>query len=697
MTDHPLISAFGAVSVVIAIALAASCSSGTGVEIYVPIDDDDIGGTVTSSNGPEAGVWVIAETTDLPTKYAKIVATEDAGRYVLPDLPEATYDIFVRGYGLVDSAKVQASPGAALDLSAVVAPDEASAAQYYPANYWFAMLEPPPSSDFPGTGDDGNGIPEQQATLQHWIGDLKMTFSCAQCHQLGNKFTREIPPELGTFDSTVEAWDHRLQVGMSGGGMYNTLVSKLGKDRGLQIFADWTDRIAAGELPPEKPPRPVGRERSIVLTLWDWAEPTQFVHDEISTDKRNPTLNANGPVYGVTEHSGDWLTVLDPNTHTASKIAIPPAPGAPEDPLVPLRVPSPYWGEEDIWSRRVVAHNPMMDSTGRVWTTARDHCRIFDPETQAFTIVEGCVARHHLQFADDEDRTLLSNSPPTWFKTKVWEETGDVEAAFGQFPLILDVNGNGQQDEAVGPADPIDPNKDKTIRTGFLYAVISNPTDGSVWWAEMANPGSLIRVDPGDNPPETALAEYYQPPFYNEATDQLGHTPHGIDVDRNGVIWTSLAGSGHLASFDRRTCTGPLNGPDAVSGQHCPEGWTLYLAPGPAFKGVDYEMSADSFYYNWVDQFGTFGLGDNVPFLNGSGSDSLLALVDGEWLTIRVPYPMGFFSRGMDGRIDDPEGGWKGRGVWSTYAAQTTWHIEGGKGTRPKLVKAQMRPDPLAR
>ena len=162
MTDHPLISAFGAVSVVIAIALAASCSSGTGVEIYVPIDDDDIGGTVTSSNGPEAGVWVIAETTDLPTKYAKIVATDDAGRYVLPDLPEATYDIFVRGYGLVDSAKVQASPGAALDLSAVVAPDEASAAQYYPANYWFAMLEPPPSSDFPGTGDDGNGIPEQQ-------------------------------------------------------------------------------------------------------------------------------------------------------------------------------------------------------------------------------------------------------------------------------------------------------------------------------------------------------------------------------------------------------------------------------------------------------------------------------------------------------------------------------------------------------
>ncbi|MBM3779780.1 MAG: carboxypeptidase regulatory-like domain-containing protein, partial [Acidimicrobiia bacterium] len=588
-----------------ALATTLACTEGNGGA--VAIDDDDIGGTVTSSTGPEAGVWVIAETIDLPTKFARIVTTDDQGRYLLPDLPAATYDVWVRGYGLVDSPKAQGSPGSTLDLTAVLAPDEAAAAQYYPANYWFAMLEPPPSSAFPGTGD--NGLPKVAETLQHWIGDLKMTFSCAQCHQLGNTFTREIPPELGTFDTSVAAWDHRLQAGMSGSGMYGTLVGKLGKERGLDIFADWTDRIADGELPPEKPPRPQGRERNVVLTLWDWAEPTLFVHDEISTDKRNPTLNANGPVYGVTEHSGDWLTVLDPNTHTASKIAIPPAPDSPEDPLVPLKVPSPYWGTEDIWSRRVVAHNPMMDELGRVWSTARDHCRMYEPSTGEWTIVEGCVARHHLQFAEDEDRTLLSNSPPTWFKTKVWEETGDAEAAFGQFPLILDSNANGRQDEG-----------DTVLRTGFLYAVIPNPTDGSIWWAEMANPGSIIRVDPGSNPPETALAEYYQPPFYNDKTDQLGHTPHGIDIDRNGVIWVSLTGSGHLGSFDRRKCTGPLNGPDAVSGQHCPEGWTLHLAPGPAFKGVDYEMSADSFYYNWVDQFDTFGMGENVPFLNGTGS-----------------------------------------------------------------------------
>ncbi|MBM3779390.1 MAG: carboxypeptidase regulatory-like domain-containing protein, partial [Acidimicrobiia bacterium] len=538
MTKERGLLAFAAAAAT-ALAMTAACSQG-GDTSGVPIDDDDIAGTVTSSNGPEAGVWVIAETTDLPTKYAKIVATGDDGRYLLPDLPAATYDIWVRGYGLVDSPKVQGSPGTTLDLTAVLAPDEAAAAQYYPANYWFAMLEPPASGDFPGTGD--NGLPKSAQTLQHWIGDLKMTFSCAQCHQLGNKFTREMPPELGTFETSVAAWEHRLQAGMSAGLMYSTLVGKLGRERGLNIFADWTDRVAAGELPAEKPPRPQGQERNIVLTLWDWAEPTLFVHDEISTDKRNPTINANGPVYGVTELSADFLTMVDPSTHTASMIPIPPAPEAPPAKPDTIKVASPYWGTEDLWMPQVVAHNPMMDELGRVWSTARDHCRMYNPGTSEWTIVEGCRATHHLQFGHDEDRTLLSNAPPTWFKTKVWEETGDAAAAFGQFPLILDVNANGQQDEAVGPAEPVDPAKDKVLRTGFLYAVIPNPTDGSIWWAEMANPGSIVRVDPGSNPPETALAEYYQPPFYNDKTDQLGHTPHGIDIDRNGVIWVSLTG-----------------------------------------------------------------------------------------------------------------------------------------------------------
>src|SRR6185436_13665393 len=107
----------------------------------VRVDGDDIGGVVTSDKGPEAGVWVIAETTELPTKLARIVVTDDQGRYVIPDLPKARYDVFVRGYGLVDSTRVKASPGQALDLRATVAPDAKAAAQIYPASYWLSLME----------------------------------------------------------------------------------------------------------------------------------------------------------------------------------------------------------------------------------------------------------------------------------------------------------------------------------------------------------------------------------------------------------------------------------------------------------------------------------------------------------------------------------------------------------------------------
>src|SRR5881392_2701428 len=122
----------------------------------VPIDADDIGGVVTGAKGPEAGVWVIAETRDLPTRYVKIVVTDDQGRYLLPDLPKGTYDVWVRGYGLVDSPKIKAQPGKQLDLKAVPAPSRAAAAEYYPAQYWYSMLKVPAVNLFPGTGPNGN-------------------------------------------------------------------------------------------------------------------------------------------------------------------------------------------------------------------------------------------------------------------------------------------------------------------------------------------------------------------------------------------------------------------------------------------------------------------------------------------------------------------------------------------------------------
>src|SRR5688572_9038137 len=130
-------------------AMLAACAAQLSTQ-DVSIGASDIGGIVTSAAGPEAGVWVIAETTELPTKYAKMVVTDERGRYVVPGLPKATYSVWVRGYGLVDSPKVRAQPGKLLNLTAVPAPSEAAAAQYYPAIYWYSMLQIPPASDFGG-------------------------------------------------------------------------------------------------------------------------------------------------------------------------------------------------------------------------------------------------------------------------------------------------------------------------------------------------------------------------------------------------------------------------------------------------------------------------------------------------------------------------------------------------------------------
>src|SRR5438445_530617 len=447
----------------------------------------DIGGVVSSVNGAEAGVWVIAETNDLPTKFAKIVVTDDRGRYLIPQLPKARYAIWARGYGLVDSHKVQATPGTALNLQALVAPSAA----------------------------------------------------------------------------------------------------------------------AAGELPASKPTRPQGVERNVVLTMWDWAGPKDYLHDVVSTDKRDPRVNPHGLLFGATEESTDLFPVLDPVSHKASQVKMlvrdPATPSSKNAPMLP----SPFWGEERIWDSQTSMHNPMLDEKGRVWFTSRvrppanpDFCKkgsdhpsaklfpveqsnrhlsMYDPKTGKITLISTCFPTHHLVFAEDANNTL-------------WTSAG-------------------------GP--------------------------------------------------------------------------------QSGVVWTPLS-SGHLASFDRRLCKGPLNGPTAT-GQHCPEGWTLYPFPGPQLRGVTESGSAEASYYTWVDQHDTFGLGRNVPMATGNANESLIALVNGAFVNLRVPYPMGFYARWMHGRIDDPNAGWKGMGLWSTYATRTPFHVEGGKGTTSKVVKFQLRPDPLAR
>jgi hypothetical protein len=675
------------------------------------IGGSDLGGTVTGASGPEAGVWVVAETNDLPTRFAKIVVTDDRGRFLIPELPKANYNVWVRGYGLADSAKVRTALGATLNLTVAPAASAAAAAQNYPAIYWYSMLKVPPAGEFPvGKVKDQ---PE-------WLNVIK-SGGCNACHAMGTPGTRTMPKDF-THMKSADAWARRIQSGQAMAQMARD-ISRLDSQRALSLFADWTDRIAAGELPFAQPQRPQGVERNVVLTLWDWSTPTGYLHDLIGTDRRQPTLFPNGKFYGSTEDSTDQFPVLDPNTHTATSVKHPvrdpKTHSSKSDPMQP----SPYWGAQPPWDSQTSLHNPIMDEKGRVWFTARvrpfanpDFCRkgsihpsakvfpmeratrhlsMYDPKTGNFKLISTCFPTHHLIFAEDANQTIWTssgvggNGVVGWLNRKLYEETGDEARAQGWTPFVLDTNGNGRRDAFTEPGQPDDPAKDRRLAIN-LYAVAVNPADGSVWGTMMGfpMPGFVVRVNPGPNPSETAITEVYEPPF-------PGYGPRGGDIDRNGVYWVSLS-SGHLGKFDRSKCKGPLSGPKAT-GRHCPEGWTLYPFPGPQFRDVKQSGSAEASYYVWVDQFNTFGLGNNVPIASGNLNGSLLALVDGKWVNVQVPFPQGFFTKWVEGRIDDPNAGWKGRSLWTTFSTRAMFHLEGGKENRPKVVRFQLRPDPLAR
>ncbi|MGD0906760.1 MAG: carboxypeptidase-like regulatory domain-containing protein [Candidatus Acidiferrales bacterium] len=707
----------------------------------VSINPDNIGGVVTSSKGPEAGVWVIAETTELPTKFRKIVVTDDRGRFLLPELPKANYRVWVRGYGLVDSGGVNAMPGVHLALTAVVAPTPQAAAQYYPANYWFSLVQAPPKSAFPMNTSvsvkDGVTLPSNQGVergappdadgTQHavvpnqanWIATVK---NCEICHQMGTKATREISPALGAFDSSTEAWDHRIRMGQAG-GMAVRMISPLGREHAEKILADWTDEIAKGAVPPA-PPRPAGVERNLVISMWDIGTPITFAHDLYTTDKRHPDSNPYGPVY-LGDYNTGYLHILDPkrNADYSIKMPIRDDPGK----LVQsgnvtrdMQVPSLYWGDELIYDEIQRSEVKNVDTKGRLWMatawrgpespawcregssnkfakyfpmdTSGRQIAYFDGKTRKETWVDTCFGNHHAAFGEDADETIywLGNGSTVvgWVKPGVLDRGGTDEEAQGWCPSYYDVNGDGKYEKGV----------DKLL-VGSGYYVGYNPVDKSVWYALPGTPGMIVRMDIGSNPPETCRTEAYAPPFNNpKAPGKLGYLPRGLDIDRNGLVWTGLAGSGQLASFDRSKCK-VLTGPESFDPQHCVEVWKLYDVPGPQMKNVPDGGSADFLYGNWVDQFNTLGLGTNVPIANGTGSDAMLVLMPDthKWVVLRVPYPLGFFTRNVAGRIDDASAGWKGRGLWAGNEVRNPWHQEGGKGMRSEAVHFQMRPDPLAK
>ncbi|MYI74473.1 MAG: carboxypeptidase regulatory-like domain-containing protein [Acidobacteria bacterium] len=604
-----------------------------------------------------------------------------------------------------------------------MAPTPRDAAQVYPSTYWLSLIDLPAAHEFPGTGPDGNGINPLMGSQAEWINNLK---GCQRCHQVGSKRTREVP-DLDEFDSARTAWSDRVLRGQRGARM-NSFITGFGPERALDMLVDWTDRIAAGEAP-SVPPRPRGIERNVVITMWNWGNNVAFVHDEIATDKRNPRVNANGPLYGV-DIGNDFLLVTDTNEHRSEMIKIPLRENDPPVPSMFATEGFKPWrdfGAEAVWNDPANPHNPMIDAEGRVWLTTRirhpdnpDWCRAgsdnkyaqyfpldrafrhtgyYDPESGEFELIGTCYGTHHLQFAEDEQDTLYFSGGGAvigWLDTKLYDATGDEQLSQGWCPTVIDTNGDGvitkpwNEPPPRGSREPaaFDPALDTRVVVG-AYGVIANPLDDAVWIVSDDFPGRLLRLDRGDDSPASCISELYTVPV------EKGYRTRGLDVDRNGVLWTALAGSSHFASFDRGKCT-VFGGPEMRGGRQCDAGWSFYKAPGPNFRNTD--IGTDFHYYNWVDQFNTLGLGENVPIANGSSSDSLLALdpESGEWTVLRVPYPLGFHSRGLDGRIDDPDAGWKGRGVYATYGADAAWHVEGGPVEPGNLVKFQIRPDPLA-
>jgi hypothetical protein len=382
--------------------------------------------------------------------------------------------------------------------------------------------------------------------------------------------------------------------------------------------------------------------------------------------------------------------------------------------VAPL-MPSAYWGSQKLWDTRANNHNSMFGKDGRMWLSATVRgvdnpafCKkgsalpsakvfpleksarqvaVLDPKTMKYEFIDTCFGTHHPQFGYDADNTLwLSGTGEVagWVNTRIWDQTHDATKAQGWSPFVLDTNGNGKRDDYVEPEQPDNPAKDHRITAGDgPYAVMPHPSDGSIWYTigVFVGPAGFLRFDP-----KTGLSEVYYVPM-------PAFGIRGGDIDGNGVLWGS-ASSGHLVSFDRRKCKAPLNGPKAT-GNHCPEGWSVYKYPGPGFEGLG-DNSAESSYYTWVDQHNAVGLGENVPVSTGNLNDGFLALKDGKFVTIRIPYPISFFAKGLDARIDDPNAGWKGRGLWSTNGDRTPWLMETGKGSSPRAVHIQFRPDPLA-
>jgi len=636
------------------------------------VDRSSIGGTVVNSNGgkAEAGVWVIAETSSLQTPFRKIVVTDDQGRFLVPDLPAADYELWVRGYGLKDSEHVKGARGETVKLSVADAASPQEAAAIYPASYWMSLIKPPPMDE----------LPARFKSQDEWLANLRN--GCNHCHATGMPQTR--------IYTTAKDWDAMFLRAQS---MHRELDA-MGRLTVERMLADWGSRIAAGEVPPA-PPRPTGIERNVVLTQWDWGFPESFVHDLISTDKRNPTLYPNGKVYGVDRTGGGRLLILDPVENAVSWLQVEPRDKShgyslTKDYYHGSEENQAYVGEDPEWMAS--PHNPMFDEHGRVWMTTQIRAggKNFYPEWAKSTIHTETNDPEEIDVAFDILAERGNNMMLGYYDINT-NEFVSIDTAYNTHHLQLDWEGRVWTDGGGSALGVLDTNmldfddiegtevaaqktfvrvdmETKTMKPGTGYGEAVNPVDGTVWYSSPRAEGpanKLYMIDPKT----WKFTDYPLP--------APGRYPHGIDFSSDGNVWTSL-GSGHLGRLNTKT------------GE-----WKFWDNPGLKFQGTGDETGTTDFpYYLWIDQFNVSGLGQDTVFVTGSTSDAMFVFdpKTEEFKVFRIPYPMPFYTRGLDGRVDDPEAGWKGRGLWMTYSSYLPRFTETRSGS---VVKMQIRPGPL--
>ena len=552
---------------------------------------------------------------------------------------------------------------------------------------------------------------------------------CVGCHQLGQLSTRTFPPGLGEFASHAEAWVRRIAVRTvrRADGEH---PGRPARRRAVQVLrATGPTGSPRASCRTTKPTRPQGVERNIVVTTWDWGDAEEIparpdrVGSALSDGQRlRPALrlarildrrSCRSSIRRRTRsthlqgagarcrHAGGARP--RPRRERPSRWRLRPT-GATRrsgTPRPTTTTPCSTRRAGCGWRRRCAARRTRT-SARRAPTIPRPSCSrwsrrtaqlaMLDPKTMKYTFVDTCFQTHHLQFAYDANDTLWTSSGGGggvvgWVNTKMFDETGDAAKSQGWTALILDTNGNGKRDDYVEPNQPLDPTKDKRIAPGF-YAVMPNPVDGSVWGTSARQPrrdragrsrlqpagdrarGNLQRADAGLRP----------------ARRRHRQQGRGVGVARERpprqLRPAQVQGSAQRTEGDRRSLPGGLGvlpvsraPASTASARTAPS-----RATTPGSTSTTRSGSARTCRCR-------------PPTSTTAWSRSRTA----RWSRCACPYPLGFYAKGFDGRIDDPNAGWKGRGLWTTSGDRTPWLMEGGKGTKPMAVHFQLRPDPLAK